>query len=482
LGYVARTIPHATRQSLIHPAVRPLLTQAFARGGIGTFRTTLTMTCRFPRVAAAVLAVGLPVAVHAQTTLTLDDAMARAGARTPAAHAMAAGVAEAAARVERARSGFFPRVDVTESLQRGNEPVFVFSSLLSQRRFSAANFDVHNLNEPAAETNVRSAIAVTQQLFDGGATRLGVRAAELQRDLATLEQAWGTQDLALGAARAFVRVLQLEASLRASGAAVSAAESDLERTRQRRDAGLVTEADVLAIDVHLADVRQLQIAVDGELAVARIELAEAVGLPLDQTIVLVTPAALPIQPADASLARAALAARAEMKQADARLRLAENGRDQASAAFLPRIGLASAWEFNGSTWATQRSGWLVGATVELNVFRGFGDRARVTEARQAVTRAAAEREQLERRIEVEVRAATARVTAARAREVAGRAALTQARESQRIIRDRYDAGLATVTDVLRAAEAVFAAESRATAAEMDVILESVALNRAAGRL
>jgi outer membrane protein TolC len=60
--------------------------------------------------------------------------------------------------------------------------------------------------------------------------------------------------------------------------------------------------------------------------------------------------------------------------------------------------------------------------------------------------------------------------------------VTQARESQRIIRDRYESGLATVSEVLRAAEAVLDAESRATNAEMNVILQTVALDRAAGRL
>ena len=76
----------------------------------------------------------------------------------------------------------------------------------------------------------------------------------------------------------------------------------------------------------------------------------------------------------------------------------------------------------------------------------------------------------------------AQLAAARAREAAGRAALAQARESQRIIRDRYDGGLATATDVLRAAEASLDAASRSTAAEMDVILQTVALDRALGRL
>jgi outer membrane protein TolC len=94
----------------------------------------------------------------------------------------------------------------------------------------------------------------------------------------------------------------------------------------------------------------------------------------------------------------------------------------------------------------------------------------------------AERERVDRRLDVDVRVALVGWTTARAREDAGRAALAQARESQRIVRERYEGGLATIGDVLAAAEAVRAAESRATAAEMDVILQGVALDRALGRL
>ncbi len=432
-------------------------------------------------LAGVLVLLSLPATLSAQTMVTLEDAMARARADTAGARAMAAGVAEAAARVTQARSRFLPRVDITESVQRGNEPVFVFSTLLSQRRFTAANFDVQNLNNPAAETNVRTAVTMTQPIYDAS-TALGVRAAELQRDLASVDQRQGTQDLALTAARSFVQVLRLEAAERASAGAVAAAESDLDRATQRRDVGLVTNADVLAIEVHLADVRQEQIATGGDLAVARLELTEALGLPLDQPVLLIrpTPAAAPTD--TALLARQALDARPERKQAEIQVRLAANDRRLAEAAFLPRAGIDAGWEFNGSSWAKQRSGWIVGARVELNVFNGLADRARVSAARQAETRLAAERERIERRIEVDVRSAVARVTTARARETAGRAALTQARERQRMVRDRYDAGLATVTDVLHAAEAVFAAEARATAAEMDTILETVALDRAAGRL
>ena len=432
-------------------------------------------------LAGALLTLLVPAA-GAQTMLTLDEAMARARTDTPGARVMAAAVGEAGARVEQARAPRLPRIDVTESVQRGDQPVFVFSTLLSQRRFTAANFDVGNLNDPAAETNVRTGVTASQLLYDAGAVRLGVRAAELQRDFATLSRAQGTQTLAFDAARAFVSVLRLEAAERATNAAVDAAESDLERTRRRRDVGLVTDADLLTIEVHLADVRQRSIATNGDLAVARIELAEALGLPLDQAIVLVKPP-LPSATLDAAaLVRQALDGRPDHQQADLQVRMAENSRLLARSAFLPRVGLEGTWEFNGATWATQRSGWIVGATLQLNVFNGFADRARLNEARQAETRAAAERDRVQRRIEVDVRGAVARVAAARAREAAGRTALTQARESQRIVRERYDAGLASATDLLRAAEAVFDAEARATAADMDVILETVALDRAAGRL
>jgi outer membrane protein TolC len=432
-------------------------------------------------VAGVLLVVGVPATLGAQTTVTLDEAMALARAETPSARALAAGVAEATARVAQARARFLPKVDVTESAQHGNQPVFVFSTLLSQRRFAPANFDVQTLNNPAAQTNVRTAVAVTQPVYDATAV-FGVRGARLQRDLATVDQRTGAQDLALAAARSFVQVLRLEADERAAAAAVAAAESDLDRARQRRDVGLVTDADVLALEVHLANSRQRQITTGGDLVVARLELAEVLGLPLDQPLALVRPSP-PAAPADlASLSRQALETRPERQQAQIQIWLAENERRLAQAAFLPRVGVDSAWEFNGSRWSTQRSGWVVGARVEWNVFNGLGDRARVSAARQAEARTVADRERIERRIEVDVRTAGARLTAAQARQTAGRTALAQARESQRIVRDRYDVGLATITDVLRAAEAVFDAEAQATAAEMDAILETVALNRAAGRL
>ncbi len=86
------------------------------------------------------------------------------------------------------------------------------------------------------------------------------------------------------------------------------------------------------------------------------------------------------------------------------------------------------------------------------------------------------------RAEVDVVAALQQVTTARARQTVGAAAVAQARESQRIIRDRFDAGLAPVTDVLRAASAVLDADARRVTALVDLVTGTARLNLALGRV
>jgi outer membrane protein len=209
-----------------------------------------------------------------------------------------------------------------------------------------------------------------------------------------------------------------------------------------------------------------------------------VGLPLTDTVVTIRPASrLAPDDRDAdALVQEALTTHPTLRQAALAVERADNGRRTARASLLPTVGLQGGWELNGATLGSQQSSWVIGAEVRVNLFRGFADTARITEARHAQDRATSERERVAQQVEVDLRAALAQLAAARAREEAGRAALTQARESQRIVRDRYDNGLATITDVLQAAEGVLGAESRATSAAMATILQAVALDHARGRL
>jgi len=428
----------------------------------------------------AVLGMAAPAA--AQIPLTLTEAIARARAQNPDAGSSAAAEREAAERVTQARAGYLPRVDVVESWQRGNQPVFVFSSLLAQRQFTAADFALGALNHPDALDNFRSAVMVEQSLFDG-ATRANVAAAGISHDMATARRVMVDHDLAASVTSAYGRVLVAAAANQSAAAAAETARADRELAGNRRDAGLVTDADVLQLDVYLSRAREQQIRAASDERIARAQLNQLMGEPLGEAFALDrSPMAAAIDASDiAALEAEALKNRPDVKLAVLQEQLAGATQTAARAAFLPQVAAQGGWEWNGGAWNTRASSWVVGAVARINVFHGFADKARLAEAREQATRRALEREKAETAARLDVHVALARLDAARASEAVGRAAVEQARESRRIIRDRYEAGLTDVASLLRAAEAVVQAETQQTAAQVAVLTETAALERTLGR-
>jgi outer membrane protein TolC len=173
----------------------------------------------------------------AQEPLTLPQAISLTLANNPAVRAADAGGKEAAERLEQAQAGYFPRVNVVESWQRGDQPVFVFSSLLSQRQFGPENFRIDTLNHPDAINNFRTMFAVEQPIYDGTRTPSAIKAARIGQSIATLDRERLAADLTLAATRAYGQVLQAQAARRSADAAVSSADEDLRRAGRRRDAG-----------------------------------------------------------------------------------------------------------------------------------------------------------------------------------------------------------------------------------------------------
>jgi len=155
--------------------------------------------------------------------------------------------------------------------------------------------------------------------------------------------------------------------------------------------------------------------------------------------------------------------------------------DAARAAFLPQVAAQGAWELNGGAWSSRSSSWVVGAVARINLFHGFADKAQLAEAREQATRRAIEKSKAETMARLDVQIAIARLEAARASEAVGRAAADRARESRRIIRDRYESGLTDAAMLLRSAEAVQQADAQQIAARVNVLTATATLQRAIGR-
>lgn len=422
---------------------------------------------------------------YSQDALSLRDAVRQAMARSKVIEASGASTEAALARMTQARSGLLPKINFAESWTRSDNPVFVFSSLLTQQQFSDSNFGIASLNHPDFLNNFQSLVTADQPLYDAGRTQRAVRTAELSKDLSQEDARRSQMEVIAQIVRQY-HAAQLGAEqVNLATQAMRSAEADLERAEARRDIGMATDADVLSIRVHIAAIREEQIRRSTGLEIARAALNDAMGLPLDTGHSLTTALTpLPLrQNEPGGLERSAIDTRPEARQTRLAAEIAGVQAADARSSFLPQVALHGAFAADRQRFAARGgSNWLVSIGLRWNLFNGNADKARITESEATVRRTAAEQSRAESGIRLQVRQAWAGLKAAQQRIESAQAPVSEAQESLRISQNRFAAGLGTVTDLLRTEVALLEAQTRYAAAVHDQRIAAAMLEFAAGTL
>ena len=147
------------------------------------------------------------------------------------------------------------------------------------------------------------------------------------------------------------------------------------------------------------------------------------------------------------------------------------------------MSLFSSWEADNQTFAARGGdNWAAGATLSLNLFDGGEKIARVKESKARELQARALENQMTSAVRLQVREAYLNLATAQKRLEVVKDATSQAAESLRITQNRFEAGLATITDLLRVETAKTAAEKTALNANFDYRLSYAALELATGEL
>ena len=377
-------------------------------------------------------------------------------------------------------------VQFSESLQRSNNPVFVFTSLLTQHQFSEGNFAIGPLNRPDALNNYQSRLMVEQVLFDARQTSRGVEAARFTRQLASEDTRRSQSDVVLHVLRTYFGVALAEKNLEVARQSIESAQADLARAESIYQSGRSTHADVLALRVHLAAMREQQIRASNDLAVARAALNDALGVSLDRAFELTTPLESGAAAPEASLEeyrRLAAENRPEMRQAELAQRLAHTQQQIAGSAYWPEVVFQGILEADRQNFYSKGGAyWFTAVTLRWSLWNGGETKARVQQARFAETRAEALRRRSDSAIHLEIRKAYLDLKAAAQRVEIASAASAEAEEAHRIIQNRHQAGLTTVTELLRSETALAAARTRHLAAVYDHRVAAAALDHAAGTL
>jgi len=442
------------------------------------------------QVSVVILFLALASLGHAQEKaaaqpLTLEQAVHLALRQNPAFQTSTDEAEATRARLKQAQAAWYPRFDFRQDFTRGNNPVYVFGTKLTQRQFSTTDFALNNLNTPTPLDNFQTRLDGQWRLFDSGQTLFHQRSAKRLVSAADFETEQARQDLILEIVRSYYGVVVLKENVEAAGEALKTAESSAQRMESMHKAGLLVDSDLLSAKVFVSQMKDRQIRAENDLALAEMQLAREMGIALDASVEPAATLAEPGMPAKTieDWIHVALEQRPGLLAAQLQETAMREETKAAKAEFGPKIGLFGSAERDAMTLGgPSGTNWTAGARLDFNLFAGGAQKARVAEATANANKAKHTVEWFRSGVQMEVRKAYLDGNAAAQRTASARDAAEQARESLRIIQNRYEAGLTTVTELLRAQTAQLDATTGYLAALQDWQVARAQLERAAGVL
>ncbi|MBU2629683.1 MAG: TolC family protein, partial [Proteobacteria bacterium] len=190
----------------------------------------------------------------------------------------------------------------------------------------------------------------------------------------------------------------------------------------------------------------------------------------------------PIQGSLDSWISTALSNRPDLKNLTLQKRIAQKEIDKSRASRYPSVNLTGNYEIDSEDFQDSGTNYTIGAAVSMPLFTGGRISSRIREARINLKQTQTMLQGLEQQICGQIRQAFFNAQSAWERiQVAG-SAIGQAEESLRIVRNRYDSGLFTLTDLLDVEDMVQQTRTNQLKAVHDYKAAAVSLYLAAGTI
>ena len=375
--------------------------------------------------AQAPLALTLPeaerLAIQTNPALTAQQFVARAAAQTP---------------VE-VRSALAPTV---------------FGSVTGVGADSGSRLAAGALNNPVVYSRLGTGITVTQLITDFGRTRDLTQAATLHAQAEDQVTQTVDANIVLETDRAYFAVLRAQSVLTVANETVRARQlvsdqvSELARNRLRSD------LDVSFANVNLAQAKIQLAAAENDVQAAKAQLATALGMPTRQDFVLSDP---PMPGAlDAVVDRyiqQATQNRPELAQLRLEVNAAERTAQAEKALSYPTVSaIGTAGAVPAGESAVPGTYGAAGVNVNIPIFNGGLFKARRTEAELRLAAAQKNVEDLQNRIDRDVRTAWLDASTAYQQVDLTAQLMDQSRRALDLAQGRYDLGLGSIVELSQA--------------------------------
>ena len=409
--------------------------------------------------------------------LTLDEAIARADRNSYRLAELRARVDGAAASVDASEAAARPSIAALAGYTRTNH---VDEYTLPLQPFNPLYPDVPN--------NYRARVEFQWPIFTAGRFDALQRSAGAERDAAGFDLQAARLDARLEATRAFWALVTATQAESVVQRALDTLDAHLRDLRSRLDQGLIPPNDVLSAEAQRSHQQVMVIDARNLRQVAKADLRRVIGEDSGREVEAApaaTDATLP-GPSPASV-QMALEQRPERRAIASRIEAARDREAAVAAMAKPQIAVAGGYDEarpnprifpRVDDW---NPSWDLSVNVTWSLWDGGRRRAEEAEAAAATRALSARSADFDRQLAFEVEQRRLEVDSAIAAIGAADSGIKAAQEAQRVLGERFTAGVATNTDVLDSQTDLLQAELDRTRAVAAARLALARLDRAMGR-
>ena len=423
---------------------------------------------------------GRPLAAD-EVPLTLSEALSFAAQRNPDLQAVRERAAAQASRADSARRlAWWPRLVLSSGWSLTDTPSMVFAEKLNAGQFREEDFAIDRLNSPEALSHFTTVLGAEVRLDVFGKMR---SQSEGQGALARALDAAGReaeQEVRLRVVFVYRRAALARRAVAVTERALAGAKAREADAGERVAQGAALKADLLRVRARRRQ-REAELAERrGEERIMMATLARLLGAAPGTAYAPTEgpPVSAPLEAEVTEWTARALADRPMLASARERREAARWSDRAEGRSWLPDLAVWGQVQDDRNSLGGGTSG-AVGAGLRWNLFDAPRTKRRAA-VRAELRAAEQELRAAEDQVRLEVETAWRRAQAARERHAAAAGGTEEGREALRVVQERRQAGMATLTDELETEAASLGAELEELGAAAETALADAALARAAG--
>ncbi len=345
-----------------------------------------------------------------------------------------------------------------------------------------ANFGGQSAQFNTSQAGSMKAQAIASlPIFTSGRISHSINAAEASLQAAQHNEISSVLAIKMQVAEAYVAVLRMESALQVAQSHVDSLGLHMKDVKNLFDEGMVAKNDLLAATVELANAQQQIVKASNQLDNARAHYNQL----LDRNLADAVRLALQFPEAPkgtlAELSNNALTQRPELIVLALQIEALEQHAQSINADTLPQVAVNGGYQYQENRYQAYQGLWMVNVGMQWKLFDGSTRHSSDAISRQARS-LKEQRDDLTGLISLQVRQAWLDSQEAQKRIAVTQQAIAQADENLKMTVDRYQQGLSTNTEVLKAEDLRSVTYDNFNNARYDAALATLHLRNAVGVL